>query len=37
MVRKKWIFTEGRKRALRKAQLEHVRLVRLGKLARARR
>jgi len=34
--RKQWRFTEGRKQALRKAQKEHVKLVELGKRARAR-
>ncbi len=31
-----WRFTEGRKKSLRLAQREHVRLVNLGKRARAR-
>jgi hypothetical protein len=33
MSKKAWIFTDARKRALRKAQKEHVRLVQLGKRA----
>ena len=38
MAKKKrvWRFTESRKSSLRKAQREHVRLVVLGKRARAR-
>jgi hypothetical protein len=34
--RKRWIFTLARRNTLKKAQKEHVRLVRLGKRARAR-
>ncbi len=34
--RKPWVFTLARKQALRKAQREHVLLVRLGERARAR-
>ncbi len=30
-----WVFTARRKEALRKAQKEHVRLVKLGKSVRA--
>ena len=34
--RKPWVFTEARKRSLKKAQREHVRLVELGKKVRGR-
>lgn len=34
--RTKWIFTKRRKEALHKAQVEHVRLVRLGEMVRNR-
>ena len=34
---KRWVFTEKRKASLKKAQREHVRLVKLGKAARGRR
>ena len=32
--KKKWVFTQKRKEALKKAQREHQRLVRLGMVAR---
>jgi hypothetical protein len=34
---KPWRFTDSRKKALRKAQIEHVRLVRLGESVDAKR
>ncbi len=37
MAKKPWVFSYRRKLALHKAQLEHVRLVKLGKAVRARR
>ena len=34
--RKQWVFTARRREALKKAQKEHVRLVKLGERVRAR-
>ena len=35
MARKEWVFTKRRKEALRKAQMEHRYLVKLGEKAKA--
>lgn len=34
--KKDWKFTQGRRESLKKAQKEHVRLVKMGKAVRAR-